>query len=159
MGIIETFRQGSTPMQPVQAADYLCAMATQWHMRVQPMSPTQVRVFRGSQVALRLKGAIFSSIDEMPVEVQVFFQPAGQGSVIHIRGADDLQFGLRIGMRNKYTNAVNDFADRIMWGITSAIPVGTQLMGADAQQGSSCARGHAMTGPGNFCSTCGSSRS
>ena len=30
MGIIETFRQGSSPMQPIQAADYLCAMATQW---------------------------------------------------------------------------------------------------------------------------------
>jgi hypothetical protein len=44
-------------------------------MRVQRISPTQVRVFRGSQVALRLKGAMFSSIDEMPVEVQVFFRP------------------------------------------------------------------------------------
>ena len=152
MGIIETFRQGSSPMQPVQAADYLCAMAAQWQMRVQRISATQVRVFRGSQVALRLKGAMFTSIDEMPVEVQVFFQAAGHGSAIHIRGADDLQFGLRIGMRNKYTNAVNDFADRIMWGITSAIPVG-------AQQGGWCARGHAMTGPGNFCSTCGSPRS
>ena len=152
MGIIETFRQGSSPMQPIQAADYLCTMATQWQMRVQRISATQVRVFRGSQVALRLKGAMFSSIAEMPVEVQVFFQAAGQGSAIHIRGADDLQFGLRIGMRNKYTNAVNDFADRIMWGITSAIPVG-------AQQNGWCARGHAMTGPGNFCSTCGSPRS
>jgi|GEM_PF-2875061 len=159
MGIIETFRQGSSPMQPVQAADYLCVMATQWQMRVQRISATQVRVFRGSQVALRLKGAMFSSIDEMPVEVQVFFQPAGQGSAIHIRGADDLQFGLRIGMRNKYTNAVNDFADRIMWGITSATPVRAQPMGVAPQRGGSCVQGHAMPGSGNFCSTCGSPRS
>ena len=159
MGIIETFRQGSSPMQPVQAADYLCVMATQWQMRVQRISATQVRVFRGSQVALRLKGAMFSSIDEMPVEVQVFFQPAGQGSVIHIRGADDLQFGLRIGMRNKYTNAVNDFADRIMWGITSATPVRAQPMGVVPQRGGSCVQGHAMPGSGNFCLTCGSPRS
>ena len=159
MGIIETFRQGSSPMQPVQAADYLCVMATQWQMRVQRISGTQVRVFRGSQVALRLKGAMFSSIDEMPVEVQVFFQPAGQGSVIHIRGADDLQFGLRIGMRNKYTNAVNDFADRIMWGITSATPVRAQPMGVVPQRGGSCVQGHAMPGSGNFCLTCGSPRS
>ena len=159
MGIIETFRQGSSAMQPVQAADYLCTMATQWQMRVQRISATQVRVFRGSQVALRLKGAIFSSIDEMPVEVQVFFQAAGQGSAIHIRGADDLQFGLRIGMRTKYTNAVNDFADRFMWGITSATPVSAQPIGVAPQYGGSCVQGHAMPGPGNFCSTCGSPRS
>lgn len=158
MGIIETYRQGSSPMQPVQAADYLCAMATQWQMRVQRISATQVRVFRGSQVALRLKGAMFSSIDEMPVEVQVFFQAAGQGSAIHIRGADDLQFGLRIGMRTKYTNAVNDFADRIMWGMMAATPVGAQPMGAAIRQGGLCARGHTMAESGNFCQACGSPR-
>ena len=113
---------------------------------------------RGSQVALRVKGAMFSSIDEMPVEVQVFFQAAGQGSAIHIRGADDLQFGLRIGMRTKYTNAVNDFADRIMWGMMAATPVGAQPMGAAIRQGGLCARGHTMAESGNFCQACGSPR-
>ena len=158
MGIIETFREGSSPMQPLQAADYLCAMASQWQMRVQRISATQVRVLRGSQVALQLKGTMFTSIDEMPVEVQVFFQGAGHCSVIHIRGADDLQFGLRIGMRTKYTNAVNDFADRIMWGITSAIPMGQQPSGV-AQLSATCVRGHGMNGQGSFCSECGSPRS
>jgi hypothetical protein len=130
MGIIETFREGSSPMQPLQAADYLCAMASQWQMRVQRISATQVRVLQG----------------------------AGHGSVIHIRGADDLQFGLRIGMRTKYTNAVNDFADRIMWGITSAIPTGQQPSGV-AQLSATCVRGHGMKGQGSFCSECGSPRS
>ena len=114
--------------------------------------------FRASQVALRMKGAMFTSIDEMPVEVQVFFHGAGHGSAIQKRGADDLQFGFRIGMRTKFANVVNDFADQIMWGITSAIPTGQQSSVA-AQSSPTCARGHEMNSQGSFCAECGSPRS
>jgi len=60
----------------------------------------------GSELTIRLKGGWLASASEFPVEIIVQAWPIEGGTTIRIDARDTWSFGGRLGMRTKYTNAI-----------------------------------------------------
>lgn len=102
---------GSLPSQlsPTDLMDRVCHIAASRGIEVLRSAPNQADFRRGSQLALRFKGAIFTNVEQFPVVAVIRCDPTATGSIAVINSLDDLGFGLRVGMRNKYTEAVRRF--------------------------------------------------
>lgn len=109
MSRIELIGSLPSPLAPSDLMDRLCHLASLRGIEVHRSAPNQADFRRGSQFALRFKGAIFTKPEQFPVVAAVRCDPAPQGSTAVINSLDDLGFGLRIGMRTKYTESVRIF--------------------------------------------------
>jgi hypothetical protein len=109
MGRIEIGGAIPSPRQPVELLDRIVALAVQYGIDVVRTSPNQADFRRGSQAALRLKGAMFTRVDQFPVIAVIRCDSTPTGSNVIINSLDDLQVGVRLGMTKKYTEAVRDF--------------------------------------------------
>ena len=91
----------------------LCQLAETEGFKVSRVAPNQADFRRGSQAALRLKGGLIAKIGDFPVVAAVRCDPALSGCTVVIHSLDDLGFGLKFGMRKKYTEAVRTFGETL----------------------------------------------
>lgn len=89
--------------------DLIIARAVTHGIEVVRTAPNQADFRRGSQVALRLKGAMFTSINQFPVVAVIRCDALPHGSNVVINSLDDLGFGAMLGMKKKYSEAVRSF--------------------------------------------------
>ena len=102
-----------SPRPPNEVISRLCRIAESNGITVIQVAENQADFRRGSQVALRLKGGIFSKISDFPVVAVVRCDATPSGSSVVIRSLDDLGFGLKIGMEKKYSEAVRVFGEML----------------------------------------------
>jgi hypothetical protein len=77
----------------------------------------------GSETTIRLKGGWLSNASEFPVEITVQAWPVEGGTSIRIDVRDTWSFGGRVGMRTKYTNAIEG------WVATACRPLAPYVNG------------------------------
>lgn len=109
MGRIEITGAMQSHRQPVELMDMIVARAAQRGVDVVRTAPNQADFRRGSQAALRLKGAMFTRVDQFPVVAVIRCDHAPHGSDVVINSLDDLGVGIRLGFTKKYSEAVRDF--------------------------------------------------
>lgn len=158
MGTIETLRSGYVDLPPLVATDALCRVAEQQGIRVARVDSQQADLRRGSQAAIRLKGARLVKPPEIPVVAAVRFEPTGQGAFVNIRCVDDLGFGVRLGGIKRMTVGVEEFGDLVLLlavNLTSALgrPANVRTWGPGAT--ANCPSGHPNGAQSSFCVTCG----
>jgi hypothetical protein len=78
--------------------------------KVREESSSRITATRGSQIKMRLLGGAFVNIKVLPVKLGVDFINTGQEQRVNFYAADDLEFGLMIGMETRYKQAVQDMA-------------------------------------------------
>lgn len=108
MGQIELSATLTSSMKPVELMNKVCALAGDQGITVARVAENQADFRRGSQVALRIKGGIFSKISDFPVVAVIRCDETPSGSNVVIRSLDDLGVGTRLGMTKKYTEAVRE---------------------------------------------------
>jgi hypothetical protein len=89
--------------------DLIVARAVTHGIEVVRTAPNQADFRRGSQAALRLKGAMFTRINQFPVVAVIRCDAVPHGSNVVINSLDDFGFGTLIGATKKYSEAVRDF--------------------------------------------------
>lgn len=109
MARIEITGALQSPRQPVELMDLIVARAVTCGIEVVRTAPNQADFRRGSQAALRFKGAAFTSINQFPVVAVIRCDAAPHGSNVVINSLDDLGVGIKLGMTKKYSEAVRDF--------------------------------------------------
>ena len=105
-------------LPPLELVNRILQLAQQRGMSYTQVAQNQIDFRRGSQAAIRLKGAIFSKTSEFPVVAVIRCDPQGAGSLAVINSLDDLGFGLKIGITKKYETAVREFGE-IMAGLVT----------------------------------------
>lgn len=91
-------------------------------LKAQRVSTNQVDIRRGSNAALRLKGAIFTKPEQFPV-VAAISATANEGSTsVHINVLDDLGPAIRTGMKKKMQAAVDSFLASLVSHVTESDP-------------------------------------
>jgi len=83
-------------------------------MKVHRASPTQLDIRKGSEAALRLKGAPFTKAEQFPVVAAIECTETESGSLVRINVLDDLGPAIRLGMKKKMEEAVNLLAREIV---------------------------------------------
>lgn len=109
MARIERLTSLQSKLAPVEAIDRLVDAAVTSGIKVDRVAPDQADFRRGSQAALRLKGAMFTKLEEFPVVASVRADATSSGSMLAINALDELVVGPKVGMNKKYTEAVVDF--------------------------------------------------
>ena len=107
-------------LPPLELVDKILQLAQQRGITFTQVAENQIDFRRGSQAAIRLKGAIFSKTSEFPVVAVLRSDPQGSGSIAVINSLDDLGFGLKIGVTKKYETAVREFGEIIAGLVTDA---------------------------------------
>lgn len=96
-------------LEPSIAIDRIVAAAVDRGIHVQRTSQIQADFRRGSQAALRIKGALFTQIEQFPVVAVVRADVSLEGSQLVINSLDEMKIGAKIRMNKKYTAVVEDF--------------------------------------------------
>lgn len=96
-------------LEPNDAIDRIVAAASARGIEVQRTAPNQADFRRGSQAALRIKGAMFTQIEQFPVVAVIRADSSASGTQLVINSLDELIIGAKLGMNKKYTKAVEDF--------------------------------------------------
>ncbi len=65
----------------------------------------------GSQLLMRLVGGWFVSSSTLPVKATISFTPLEAGTLVRIAVGDAMGVGVKTGMNDKFTTAVNEIAD------------------------------------------------
>ncbi len=145
MAPLEATRYATTWLRWDQVIDRLGLHGPQYRWTSTRTAPNRIDVRRGSQAALRRKGASFTSIDQFPVVACVQADPVADGTQVSLRCLDDLGVGTRLGMRRRYSAAVEDFADLVLAVCCPPAPTGAAP---------ACPDGH-LNAPGAvYCTTC-----
>lgn len=111
MGQIELSAVVASSTEPRVLITKLCELATTAGVKAVRVSDNQADFRRGSQASLRLKGGLIAKVSDFPVLAVVRADEVSGGSSVFIRSLDDLGFGLRAGMKTKYTEAVRQFGE------------------------------------------------
>ncbi|MEY4080855.1 MAG: hypothetical protein RL430_1285 [Actinomycetota bacterium] len=109
MARIELMGTIPSHLGPVDLLNQVVNSARMRGIEVIQTAPNQAEFRRGSQAALRIKGALFTRLDQFPVVAVIRCDQTPTGSNAVINSLDELIVGLRFGMRGKYTEAVRDF--------------------------------------------------
>ena len=67
----------------------------------------------GSQLLMRLVGGWFVSSSTLPVRATLSFSPLESGTLVRIHVGDAMGVGVKTGMNDKFTTAVNEIADAL----------------------------------------------
>lgn len=144
MARIEHRREITTPLSPVDAHAHLLAAFAARNASMAQVSGNYLEGRTGSQAAIRLKGGWLAKLEDFPVVAAVAIAPAGSGAVVRLTVADDLGFGVKTGMKKKYTQAVEHFAAQLAGSLAGP----TTARGA-------CPAGHPVSPAARFCASCG----
>jgi len=108
----------STSINTTRAAGDVLGGLQQWahhnRLKAQRVSPTQVDIRRGSNAALRIKGAIFTKPEQFPVVAAISATSNEWATTVHINVLDDLGPAVRTGMKKKMQAAVDSFLASIV---------------------------------------------
>ena len=98
---------------PFELTNRVIVLAQQHGISYTQVANNQIDFRRGSQAALRIKGALFTKPSDFPVVAVLRCDPLGEGSNAVINSLDDLGIGLKLGTVKKYEIAVREFAEII----------------------------------------------
>lgn len=98
---------------PIDLTNRVLRLAQQQGIKNVQVAENQIDFRRGSQAALRLKGAMFAKPTDYPVVAVLRCDQLNEGSNAIINSLDDLGFGLKFGMTKKYEAAVREFGEII----------------------------------------------
>ena len=113
MSRIETTATVQSVLPPIELTNRIMQLAQQRRISFTQVANNQIDFRRGSQAALRIKGALFTNPSEFPVVAVLRCDPLGEGSNAIINSLDDLGIGLKLGTVKKYEIAVREFAEII----------------------------------------------
>ena len=105
---------------PFELTNRIVLLAQQRGISYVQVADNQIDFRRGSQAALRLKGAMFTKPIEFPVVAVLRCDSLGEGSNVVINSLDDLGVGLKLGTVKKYEIAVREFGEIIAGLVTDA---------------------------------------
>ena len=103
---------------PFELTNRVIVLARQHGISYTQVANNQIDFRRGSQAALRIKGALFTKPSDFPVVAVLRCDPLGEGSNAVINSLDDLGIGLKLGTVKKYEIAVREFGE-IIAGLVS----------------------------------------
>jgi hypothetical protein len=118
MSRIEMAATVQSVLPPFELTKRIMQLAQQRGISYTQVANNQIDFRRGSQAALRIKGALFTKPAEFPVVTVLRCDPLGEGSIVIINSLDDLGFGLKLGLVKKYEIAVREFGE-IIAGLVS----------------------------------------
>ena len=100
-------------LPPFELTNKIILLAQQHGISYTQVANNQIDFRRGSQAALRIKGALFTKPSDFPVVAVLRCDPLGEGSNVVINSLDDLGIGLKLGTVKKYEIAVREFGEII----------------------------------------------
>ena len=100
-------------LPPFELTNKIILLAQQHGISYTQVANNQIDFRRGSQAALRIKGALFTKPSDFPVVAVLRCDPLGEGSNVVINSLDDLGIGLKLGTFKKYEIAVREFGEII----------------------------------------------
>ena len=89
-------------LPPFELTNRMMLLAQQRGISCTQVANNQIDFRRGSQAALRIKGALFTKPSEFPVVAVLRCDPLGEGSNAVINSLDDLGVGFKLGTVKKY---------------------------------------------------------
>jgi len=123
--------------------------------KVRVESPSRLTATRGSQMKMRLIGGAFVNIKVLPVKLAVDFINTGEEQRVNFYAADDLEFGLMVGMETRYKQAVQDMAT-VGYIAVNEILIPEEPVAPVATGAAFCRNcGAKLASPTGFCSGCG----
>ena len=84
-------------LPPFELTNRMMLLAQQRGISCTQVANNQIDFRRGSQAALRIKGALFTKPSEFPVVAVLRCDPLGEGSNAVINSLDDLGVGIKLG--------------------------------------------------------------
>jgi hypothetical protein len=120
MSRIEMAATVQSVLPPFELTNRIMLLAQQRGISYTQVANNQIDFRRGSQAALRIKGALFSKPSEFPVVAVLRCDPLGEGSNAVINSLDDLGIGLKLGTVKKYEIAIREFGEIIASLVTDA---------------------------------------
>ncbi len=137
------------------AKDLVVAALKEDSCKIDVQSETSLEAKRGSQLKLRTIGGMLVGIKDFPVKISVEFTSTGDINQVDFSAFDDLGFGSKAGMTEKYEKAVLDILEV---AVSSILPIstatatksaaGTPKTSVDVTQPTQASK--------SFCSSCGS---
>lgn len=122
--------------------------------KVDVMSPSSLSAKRGSQLKLRAIGGMFIGIKDLPVKVSVEFTSVSGENQVDISAYDDMGFGSKVGMNDKYEKAVLDLLEVAATAVSHLISA--KLSTSSSAFNSFCTNcGSPLKENSKFCSSCG----
>ena len=100
-------------LPPFELTNKIILLAQQHGISYTQVANNQIDFRRGSQAALRIKGALFTKPSDFPVVAVLRCDPLGEGSNVVINSLDDLGIGLKLGTVKKYEIAIREFGEII----------------------------------------------
>jgi hypothetical protein len=120
MSRIEMTATVQSLVPPIELVDKILLLAKQQGIKFTQVAVNQVDFRRGSQAAIRIKGALLSKSSDFPVVTVMRCDVLGTGSNVIINSLDDLGIGLKLGVTKKYNVAVREFGEIIAALVTQA---------------------------------------
>ena len=118
MSRIEMTATVQSVLPPFELTNRIMLLAQRHGISYTQVTNNQIDFRRGSQAALRIKGALFTKPSEFPVVAVMRCDPLGEGSNAVINSLDDFGVGFKIGAVKKYEIAVREFGE-IIAGLVS----------------------------------------
>jgi hypothetical protein len=108
MAVMSRKAFGVYPGTPVGVWAAVDAIIATTGMRVAQRTDDYLLGELGSQVSMRLKGGMLSSLDEFPLKVEIRVVANDPGSTsVWVEVRDNFGFGSRFGARNKFQQAID----------------------------------------------------
>jgi len=117
--VISAQQSASSDSPPGEVLGQLQQWAERSGMSVNRVSPTQLDIRKGSEAALRLKGAPFTRAEQFPVVAAVECTTTSSGSLVKVNVLDDLGPAIRLGMKKKMQEAVDLLGREIIAEVNS----------------------------------------
>ena len=137
-----------------KAKDLVVAALKNDLCKIDVVSPSSLSAKRGSQLKMRTIGGMFIGLKDLPVKITVEFTSSSGINQVDISAFDDMGFGSKAGMTDKYQTAVLDLLEVAVNSISSLSSV--SLSSPEEKPKSFCSScGTKVEASGRFCSSCG----